>query len=92
MDGSVFRAKKALSPEHNCSVRPGLSTGLGLTVTVTVKVFPTHPSGLIGVTVYVAVLIAAVGLIKTSVISASLAIKRAIPPVIPPVTTGAGKV
>jgi hypothetical protein len=61
----------------------------GFTVTVRVKVPPTHPSADFGVTEYVAVCTALVGLVKVpEIVPASAALT---PPVNPPVTVGAGQ-
>ena len=69
-----------------------LTVGTGFTVITTFLVAPTHPSGLVGVTTYVAVLGTVVGLTKTSVIGAVVpGGVLAVPPVIPPVTVGNGQ-
>jgi hypothetical protein len=62
--------------------------GIGFTVTVTVKVFPEQLPE-IGVRVYVAVCDVFVGLISVS-LTASAELPAS-PPVMPPVTTGAGQ-
>jgi hypothetical protein len=61
--------------------------GLGLTLTVTVKLVPVHGVGDAGVTVYVAVCTVLVGLISVPEINVCPVPET--PPVTPPVTTGA---
>ena len=57
----------------------------------TFLVEPMHPSGLVGVTTYVAVLGTVVGLTSTSVMGAVVpGAVLAVPPVMPPVTVGTG--
>ena len=73
-------------PLHIVAVR-GLTAGLGLTVTITVKSGPVHVPN-VGVTVYVAVCAELVGLVSVPVIFAGLPLLAA-PPVTPPVTIGA---
>jgi hypothetical protein len=66
----------------------GLIEALGFTVTVTVKALPEQEPE-VGVTVYVAVCTAFVGFVKApEMFEAAL---PAAPPVIPPVTAGAGQ-
>ncbi len=66
-----------------------VTAGLGLTVIVTVNAAPTQLPD-VGVTVYVAVWLVFVGLVRVPKMLAWLV--PAAPPVIPPVTTGAGHV
>jgi len=65
-----------------------VTTGTGLTVTVTVKFDPVHVA-VDGVTVYVAVCAVLVGLVRVPATDAPL---PATPPVRPPVTTGTPQV
>jgi hypothetical protein len=67
---------------------PAFKLGINLTVTVTVKVAPVQPPDT-GVTVYVAVPFVAEGLISVPLIL--VAPLPEVPPVIPPVTVGAGQ-
>ena len=80
--------KLKFPPLHIVAVM-ALTAGIGLTVTVIVNAAPVH-AAVDGVTVYVAVCTALVGL--TRVPEMSPASVPAAPPVIPPVTTGAAHV
>ena len=75
-----------VSPAHRTTLEVGLTSGFGSTDTTISNGEPEHPLAK-GVTVYVAVWTLLVGLVNVPEIVAEFV--PAIPPIIPPVTTGA---